>query len=52
VQAPYQGNHNHTQYDNWSTRGNVNPYTGYPGTRMRRYQVILGEVSYVPAHVS
>lgn len=24
---------NSTQYDNYSTKGNVNPYTGRPGTR-------------------
>jgi len=24
---------NNTTYDNWSTRGNVNPYTGQVGTR-------------------
>lgn len=28
---------NSTQYDNWSTRGNTNPYTGKPGTRTPRY---------------
>ena len=26
-------NPNRTRSDNWSTRGNVNPYTGRPGTR-------------------
>jgi hypothetical protein len=24
---------NHSKSDNWSTKGNVNPYTGKPGTR-------------------
>ena len=24
---------NHTPQDNWTTRGNTNPYTGQPGTR-------------------
>jgi len=24
---------NHTKADNWSTKGNVNPYTGKPGTK-------------------
>ncbi|WP_078864258.1 hypothetical protein [Streptomyces sp. AcH 505] len=35
---PYQAtNPNRTQYDNYSTRGNVNPYTGQVGTRTPRY---------------
>lgn len=33
VQPHYQSAPNSTQYDNWSTRGNVNPYTGQVGTR-------------------
>lgn len=32
--APHrQTNPNRTQRDNWSTKGNVNPYTGKPGTK-------------------
>jgi len=32
--APHRAtNPNRTRSDNWSTRGNVNPYTGRPGTR-------------------
>ena len=32
--APHrQTNPNGTRIDNWSTRGNVNPYTGKPGSR-------------------
>lgn len=32
--APHsQTNPNHTQRDNWSSKGNVNPYTGKAGTR-------------------
>jgi hypothetical protein len=32
--APHRAtNANGTRYDNWSTRGNVNPYTGRVGTR-------------------
>lgn len=32
--APHrQTNPNSTRLDNWSTRGNVNPYTGQIGTR-------------------
>ena len=28
----YQTNPNNNQWDNWSTRGNYNPFTGQPGT--------------------
>lgn len=32
--APHRAtNPNHTKRDNYSTRGNVNPYTGKPGTK-------------------
>lgn len=32
--APHkQTNPNGTKRDNWSTKGNVNPYTGKPGTK-------------------
>jgi hypothetical protein len=37
VQPHVQTNPNNTQMDNFSTRGNVNPYTGVPGTRIPRY---------------
>lgn len=37
VQPHIQTNPNRTQMDNFSTRGNVNPYTGQPGTRIPRY---------------
>ena len=33
VARHYQTNPNHTKRDNWSTKGNVNPYTGKRGTR-------------------
>ena len=33
----HQTNSNNTQLDNYSTRGNVNPYTGAVGTRGARY---------------
>jgi hypothetical protein len=33
----HQTNPNNTQMDNYSTRGNVNPYTGAVGTRTPRY---------------
>lgn len=37
VQPHQQTNPNATQYDNYGTRGNVNPYTGAVGTRTPRY---------------
>ena len=33
VQPHMQTNPNSTPMDNWTTRGNVNPYTGQAGTR-------------------
>jgi len=33
VAPHYQTNPNGTKLDNWSTKGNVNPYTGQPGTK-------------------
>jgi hypothetical protein len=33
VQAHYRTSPNHTKSDNWSTKGNVNPYTGKKGTK-------------------
>lgn len=32
VQPHYRSSPNHTKLDNYSTRGNVNPYTGKLGT--------------------
>ena len=37
VQGHYQTNPNSTQYDNYGTRGNVNPHNGAIGTRSPRY---------------
>ncbi len=37
VQGSHATNPNSTQMDNYSTRGNVNPYTGNVGTRTPRY---------------
>jgi hypothetical protein len=37
VSGHYQTNPNSTQFDNYGTRGNVNPYTGEVGTRTPRY---------------
>ena len=33
VAPHYQTNPDSTAYNNWSTRGNTNPYTGQQGTR-------------------
>lgn len=33
VQPHYRSDSNNTKLDNWSTRGNVNPYTGSAGTK-------------------
>jgi hypothetical protein len=30
----FQTNPNNNPWDNWSTRGNHNPFTGQPGTRI------------------
>jgi opacity protein-like surface antigen len=38
VQPHYQTQPNATPFDNYSTRGNVNPYNGQPGT-VNPYQV-------------
>jgi hypothetical protein len=37
VPGHYQTNPNNTQLDNYSSRGNLNPYTGSYGTRIPRY---------------
>jgi type IV secretory pathway TrbL component len=37
VGGSHATNPNNTQMDNYSTRGNVNPYTGAVGTRTPRY---------------
>jgi len=33
----YQTNPNGNPYDNWSTKGNYNPFTGQPGTVTPHY---------------
>ena len=33
VQPHMRSDPDHNVYDNWSTKGNVNPYTGQEGTR-------------------
>lgn len=35
VSGHYQTNANGTRNDNYSTRGNINPHTGVPGTKPR-----------------
>lgn len=35
VSGHYQTNPNSTRNDNYSTRGNINPHTGQPGTKPR-----------------
>lgn len=37
VAPHYRSSPNSTRNDNWTTRGNVNPYTGEPGTRSPEY---------------
>jgi hypothetical protein len=37
VQPHQQTNPNNTQFDNFGTRGNVNPYTGQAGTRSPKF---------------
>lgn len=37
VQPHYKTRSNGTNWDNFSTRGNINPYTGKKGTRARDY---------------
>ena len=38
VQPYYRTSPNSSQYDNYSTKGNVNPYTGQEGYRTPNYQ--------------
>jgi len=33
VAPHYRSDPNSSTYDNWSTKGNFNPYTGQPGSR-------------------
>jgi len=37
VEGYYRSNANSTQYDNYSTSGNSNPYTGKVGTKRAYY---------------
>lgn len=38
VQGHYKTESNNTRNDNYSTRGNINPYTGSYGTKPRDYE--------------
>lgn len=40
VQGYWRTDANSTRNDNYSTEGNVNPYTGTPGTKPRDYNCI------------
>jgi hypothetical protein len=40
VQGHYRSDTNSTDRDNWSTRGNSNPYTGQQGTRTPKQDIL------------
>lgn len=48
VQGHYKTNTNSTNHDNFSTRGNVNSYTGTSGSRARDYST--GAYNYGSGH--
>jgi len=48
VQPHYRSSVNSTNHDNWSTRGNYNPYTGSSGSVARDYSV--GASNYGSGH--
>lgn len=39
VQGYYRSERNNTNCDNWSTKGNINPYTGNKGTKATDYSI-------------
>jgi hypothetical protein len=39
VQPYYRSSPNSSQYDNYSTKGNVNPYTGESGYKTQEYKL-------------
>ena len=47
VQPHYRSNPDGNPYNNWSTRGNVNPYTGKRGTRRIGYMSNLNTSSSI-----
>ncbi len=48
VQPHYRSNPDGNFYNNWSTKGNVNPYTGEPGTRVTPSVGSTGKSIYGP----
>lgn len=40
VQGHYRSSSNDTASDNWSTKGNINPYTGKAGTKNSSYDYL------------
>ena len=48
VQPHYRSYPNSTAWDNWSTVGNVNPYTGVWGSRWPSYSGSRSYTPYVP----
>jgi hypothetical protein len=49
VEGHYRSNPNSTDLDNYSTKGNVNPYTGQAGTRTPSYeQPTYRQPTYTP----
>lgn len=56
VAPHYRSAPDHNPFNNWSTRGNVNPYTGKSGTKdpyshsYGRYRYTLPSYGYVPSY--
>ena len=50
VQPHYRSAPNNTVLDNWSTKGNVNPYTGQAGTRNPYSTQSQGNYSPAPSY--
>jgi hypothetical protein len=53
VEGHYRQERNSTNLDNYSTQGNVNPYSGEQGTRARAYSLQLrsSELRRWPSHL-
>jgi hypothetical protein len=53
VEGHFRSSPNSTDLDNYSTRGNVNPYTGEAGTKQPRYeQPSYQAPAYIPPPVN
>ncbi len=52
VQPHVRSAPNNTTADNWSTKGNINPYTGEKGTTNPPPRYVPPSVSYVPVILS